>query len=402
MEDLKGRTGLSRRSFIGTATVASVGAVAMAASARAAEPAAGQPAAASAPPAPTAAAKAGATGAKKLEEVLKVAREKLYPRCRVCPECDGQACAGEVPGLGGIGSGMSFKNNVTALQKVRLNMRTLHDCARPEVSTTLFGQKLELPVLCASLGGTTYNMGGKMSEEDFIEASLGGAQLAGTMGLVADGTEDPLETYKLRLEAIRRHRGIGVIKPRSQQEILERMRLVEDAGACAVMVDIDSAGRSARAAKLGQVIEPKTPRHLRELVRATKLPFLAKGVMTLDEAKVALDAGCAGVVVSNHGGRCLDHTPGVIEVLPEIASYAARSAVILADGGIRYGHDALKFLAMGAQAVLVGRPIVRGAHGGGPEGVALILGKLKAELIESMTLTGVASVRSVSRSIVTV
>jgi 4-hydroxymandelate oxidase len=303
-----------------------------------------------------------------------------------------------VPGMGGIGNGMSFKNNVAALQRLRLNMRTLHGEARPELGITLFGQRLELPVLCTSLGGTTYNMGGKISEEDFIEALLGGAHRAGTLGLVADGTEDPLDTYKLRLEAIRRHRGIGVIKPRAQKDIVERMRLVEEAGAAAIMIDVDSAGRSARAAKLGQVIEPKTPRQLQELVKATRLPLLVKGVMTVDEARVALEAGCAGIVVSNHGGRCLDHTPGTIEVLPAIADAVGGKLVILADGGVRYGADVLKFLARGANAVLVGRPVLRGAHGGGADGVALILEKLKSELTEVMTLTGSPSAQRVNRA----
>jgi hypothetical protein len=196
----------------------------------AAEPApAAQPAPAAAPPPPAApgAQKAGAAGAKKLEQVLEAAREKLYPRCSFCPECDGQACAGEVPGLGGIGSGMSFRNNVTALQKVRLKLRALHDVARPDLTTALFGTRLEAPILCAALGGTTYNMGGKISEEEFIEALLGGAKAVGTVGLVADGAEDPLETYKVRLAAVARNRGIAVIKPRAQKDIVERMRLVE-------------------------------------------------------------------------------------------------------------------------------------------------------------------------------
>jgi isopentenyl diphosphate isomerase/L-lactate dehydrogenase-like FMN-dependent dehydrogenase len=392
------RGGIGRRTFLHGATLAGVGAVAMAGSA--AEPAAGSaaPADAAAPAVP-AAQKAAAVGAKKLEDVLKAAREKLYPRCRFCPECDGQACAGEVPGLGGIGSGMSFRNNYTSLQKVHLKMRTLHDVARPQIATTLFGKKLEAPILCAALGGTTYNMGGKMPEDEFIEAVLGGAKLAGTVGLVADGVEDPLETYKIRLAAIPRNGGIAVIKPRAQKEVLERMKLVEDAGALAVAMDIDAAGRAARAAKLGQVIEPKTPKQLRELVRATKLPFVVKGVMTVDEAKVAVECGAAAIVVSNHGGRVLDHTPGTAEVLPAIADAVRGRIVVLTDGGVRYGADVLKMLALGADAVLVGRPVMRGAHGNGADGVALVLDKLKKELVETMTLTGVASVTKVSRGI---
>jgi isopentenyl diphosphate isomerase/L-lactate dehydrogenase-like FMN-dependent dehydrogenase len=178
------------------------------------------------------------------------------------------------------------------------------------------------------------------------------------------------------------------------------MKLVEEAGALAVMVDVDSAGRAARAAKLGQVIEPKTPKQLRELVKATRLPFVVKGVMTPDEARVAVECGAAGIVVSNHGGRCLDHTPGTAEVLPAVAEVARGKAVVLADGGVRYGSDVLKMLALGADAVLVGRPVLRGAHGGGAEGVALVLDKMKKELVEAMTLTGVASVQKVSRGVV--
>jgi 4-hydroxymandelate oxidase len=406
---------LDRRGFISAVTAAGAGLVAARAVAadvsapapQAAAPTPAGPAAASVGGAPSASAPAGGspkpTGSKKLDEVLKAAREKLYPRCRVCPECDGMACAGEVPGLGGIGSGASFKNNVTALARVHLRMRSLHDGAKPDLATTLFGQKLDVPFMAASLGGTTYNMGGKMSEEDFIASVLGGAAALGSLAWVADGTEDPLETYRTRLGAIGRHgRGIGVIKPREQAEILKRMKLVEDAGAVAVAVDVDSAGRAARAAKLGQVIEPKTPRQLRELVRATKLPFIVKGVMTPDEALVALDAGAAAIVVSNHGGRCLDHTPGTAEVLPAIAEKVRGKLAVLADGGVRHGADVLKMLALGADAVLVGRPVVRGAHGGGAEGVQVILEKIRGELTEAMILTGARSPRKVSRDVVSV
>jgi 4-hydroxymandelate oxidase len=402
------RKAMGRRSFLHGATVASVGAAiaGAATTTSAAEPVAANAApTAATPPVPLpgapSAAKAAATGGKKLEDVLRAAREKLYPRCRVCPECDGQACMGEVPGMGGIGSGMSFRNNHIALQKLHVRMRSLHDVSRPDTTTTVFGVKLDLPILGASLGGVTYNMGGKMSEQDFIEALLGGAKAAGTIGLVADGVEDPLETYKVRLAAIAKNGGIAVIKPRAQKEVIERLKLVEDAGATAVMVDIDAAGRSARAAKLGQIIEPKTPAQLRELVKATRLPFCVKGVMTVEEAKIAVDCGVAAIVVSNHGGRVLDHTQGTAEVLPAIADAVKKSSkvTILADGGLRNGADVLKFLALGADATLIGRPLVRGAHGAGAEGVALIFDLFKKQLVESMTLTGTASVRKVSRSI---
>jgi isopentenyl diphosphate isomerase/L-lactate dehydrogenase-like FMN-dependent dehydrogenase len=393
MSDTKG---MDRRKFLLSATAAGVGAVAMSARAE------GEPAAPAAP-AQGAAPAPKPTGSKKLDDVLKVAREKLYPRCRVCPECDGQACAGEVPGMGGIGSGASFRNNVTALQKVRLNLRSLHDGAKPDLGTTLFGQKLDVPFVISSLAGTTYNMGGKIGEEEFIEALFGGSAKVGTMAFVADGTEDPLDVYKTRLKAITRYgRGIGVIKPRDQAELLRRLRLVEEAGATAVAVDVDSAGRAARAAKLGEIIEPKTAKQLTEIARTTKLPFIVKGVMTPDEAILAVECGAKGIVVSNHGGRCLDHTPGTADVLPAIAAKVKGKVTILADGGVRRGADVLKLLALGADVVSVGRPCIRGAFGGGPEGVQLVLEKIRGELASDMILTGTRSVRKVGRSIVTV
>jgi isopentenyl diphosphate isomerase/L-lactate dehydrogenase-like FMN-dependent dehydrogenase len=106
-------------------------------------------------------------------------------------------------------------------------------------------------------------------------------------------------------------------------------------------------------------------------------------------------------VVSNHGGRALDHTPGTAEVLPYIAEAIAESQMtILVDGGIRSGADVLKMLALGADAVLIGRPLAQGAVGGGAEGVATVLAKIKSELIAAMVLTGTARVTDVSEDVI--
>ncbi len=338
-----------------------------------------------------------------MEDVLKKAREKLYPKCRVCHECDGVACAGEVPGMGGIGSGQSFKNNFIALQKIQLNMRTFHDVKKVDTSITLWGEKLSIPVLAAPTGGTTYNMGlkGKMTDDEYIDAMLGGCIMAGTIGFAADGIGDPVEVFEIRLKAVQKYNGkaIVTIKPRTQDEIIKRIRMIEKAGALAFAIDIDSAGRAARALP-GQTVEPKTPKQLKEIARSTKLPFIVKGIMTVEEAEMAIDSGAAAIVVSNHGGRVLDYTPGVAEVLPKIADKVKGKTIIFADGTIKYGADVLKMLALGADAVLSGRHLLRGAVGGGKEGVALMLNKMKSELIDSMVLTGTSDVKKVSRKII--
>jgi isopentenyl diphosphate isomerase/L-lactate dehydrogenase-like FMN-dependent dehydrogenase len=390
------KKGLSRRDFIKNIAVGAAGAVAFASLAK------NEVAAAAEAVKPATTAEKPKAPALKLDDVLKVAREKLYPRCRVCPECDGVACAGEVPGMGGIGSGKSFKNNYTSLAKIELHMRTFHDMKKPDTSITLWGEKLSLPILSAATGGTTYNMGlkGKMTDAEYIDAMLGGCRMAGTCGLAADGIGDPLDVFEIRLKAVSRYNGkaIVTIKPKTQEEIIKRIRLIEQAGAFAFAIDIDSAGRAARAVP-GQTVEPKTLKQLREIARSTKLPFIIKGVMTVDEAEMALEAGAAGIVVSNHGGRVLDHTPGTADVLQKIAAKVKGKTVIFADGAVRYGTDVLKMLALGADAVLVGRPLLRGAVGGGKEGVALMINKMKNELVDSMVLTGTADVKKVSKSI---
>jgi 4-hydroxymandelate oxidase len=390
----------SRREFIASAAVMGAGAVAFTGLTKQVVLAQAQDTKPVAPLAKEGAPKV--SDAKKLEEVLKVAREKLYPRCRVCPECDGVACGGEVPGMGGIGSGSSFRNNFKALAVYTLQMRTLHDVAKPDTSIMLFGQKLSMPILCASTGGTTYNMGlaGKMSEEDYINAILGGAVLAGTIGLAADGIEDPLDVYKKRLDAIKANgKGIAIMKPKGQDEVFEKIKLIEQSGAVAFGMDVDGAGRAARALP-GQIVEPKNMKKLRAIVNSTKVPFMIKGIMTADEAQMAIDAGAAAIVVSNHGGRVLDHTPGTAAVLPNISAKVKGKITILVDGGIRNGYDVLKMLALGADAVMIGRPVIRGAVGGGKDGVALVLNMMRKQLAEAMVMTGVASVQKVERSVV--
>ena len=349
------------------------------------------------------AAPAAAPEAKKLTigDVMKVAREKLYPICRVCPECDGVACAGEVPGMGGIGSGKSFKNNYSRMAEIELVMRTFHDMKKPNLSCEIFGYTLGMPVLSAATGGVTYNMGAKMTEEEYVTSILGGCLDAGSLGMAADGIGDNLEVYQRRLNVLKTFGGKGVmtIKPKAQDEIIKRIRLIEEAGALAFAVDIDSAGRAARAVP-GQIVEPKTPKQLQELAQSTKLPFIIKGVMTVEEAKIAVDVGAKGIVVSNHGGRVLDYTPAACTVLPAIADAVKGKVVIFVDGAVQRGYDVLKLLALGADAALVGRALIRGAHGAGREGVAMIMNNIKRDLTDAMVLTGVADVRKVPASII--
>lgn len=333
-----------------------------------------------------------------LKTVRQTAREKLKGFCRVCPECNGKVCAGEVPGMGGLGTAASFKNNVEALAAFRLNMKTLHTAKSPDTRCQLFGQELSTPILGAPITGNVYNMGGAMSEEEWAEAIIRGCSAAGTLGCTGDGADPAM--YNSGLEAIMKAsgRGIPFIKPRGQQEVLKYLRQAEEAKVLAVGMDTDGAGLVTMALK-GQPVGPKTKEEMKEIISSTSLPFIIKGIMTVEEAETALEVGAAAIVVSNHGGRVLDHTPGTAEVLTEIAETIAGKIPVIVDGGIRSGTDVLKMLALGADAVLIGRPLVIAAYGGGAEGISLAIKTMTNELQQAMILTGCASLQDVSSDI---
>jgi 4-hydroxymandelate oxidase len=132
----------------------------------------------------------------------------------------------------------------------------------------------------------------------------------------------------------------------------------------------------------------------------TRLPVLVKGVMTADDAGRAVSEGVDGIIVSNHGGRVLDTLPATIDVLPEIAAAVEGRVPVLMDGGIRRGTDVLKALALGASAVLIGRPYVYGLAAAGAVGVSHVLHILRAELEVAMTLTGCRDLRAIGPSLI--
>jgi len=131
---------------------------------------------------------------------------------------------------------------------------------------------------------------------------------------------------------------------------------------------------------------------VRWLVQATRLPVLLKGILHPDDARQALDCGAAGVIVSNHGGRTLDTCLPTARALPAVAEAVGQHMAVLADGGIRRGTDVFKALALGAHAVLVGKPYIHGLAHAGPMGVAHVIRLLRDELEIALALCGCATV----------
>ena len=328
------------------------------------------------------------------------ARKKFYVACKACIVCDGGECAGKVPGIGGIGSGDSFTENLRALARYRINLRTIHDKKNPDMSIELFGQKLSMPVLAAPITGMETNLGGGMDEKDYAQAVLDGCIESGTLAMVGDGASP--KKYLIGLEAIQSRGGLGIpiFKPREyNMEIVKRFKAAEDAGALAVGIDIDAASFKTMTMK-GQAVGPKSVKELQELRSFLSVPFILKGIMNVESALAAMEAGADAIVVSNHGGRVMDTMPGTADVLPEIANAVAGRVKILVDGGIREGIDILKMLALGADAVMIGRPVCIAAFGAGQEGVSFYLNQKKDELAKAMVLTGCASIDQIDPSII--
>jgi hypothetical protein len=332
---------------------------------------------------------AGAAGRLTVKDVLERARERLHPTCRVCQVCDGVACSGDDGGIKGAGTGMSFQNNFTALQRVKFVMRNIHEIRMQDVdtSTTIFGRKISFPAVCAPMGPAGTKFGKGMPQEEWFESLIGGCNAAGTLGAVGDDPRYPEADVRRNLVAIKRHNGLALYnsKPAPNPIILKWQALIEECNPAWISLDVDDS--------------PKSVAELKELTRAFKIPIVLKGIMRVDDGLRAIDAGAAGIAVSNHGGRRLDHTAGTAEVLPAIAAKLKGKIPILCDGCVASGADVLKYLGLGADVVMVGRHVLRAAYGGGVEGVALFMNRVRDELQRAMVQTGVAKIADINGGI---
>jgi isopentenyl diphosphate isomerase/L-lactate dehydrogenase-like FMN-dependent dehydrogenase len=288
--------------------------------------------------------------------------------------------------------------NFDSLARLKLNLTTIHDASDPDISCDFFGLRLKMPVLVAPLAGMKMNMGDPMDEREYMTAMVGGAGDAGSIAFTCDG---PIPLFfDLGLELLERFHGRAVptLKPRGEEAFLESVRRAEACGATVVATDIDAAG-IIHMKRAGQPAGPWPLEAWRKTLSRTRMPVIMKGVMTVRDARLAVQSGAAGIVVSNHGGRVLDHTPGTADVLPEIAAAVKGKVRIFVDGGIRSGADVLKMLALGAETALVGRPMATAAVGGGREGVAFLLNRYAEELRTAMMYAGCGSLAEVSPSV---
>jgi 4-hydroxymandelate oxidase len=196
---------------------------------------------------------------------------------------------------------------------------------------------------------------------------------------------------------------------RRERDVRNRFRLPPGLGVVNMLAEgysevAEVPADSGLAAYVASLLDPSLSwKDVAWLQSLTRLPVLVKGIVRPDDAVRAAEAGAAGVVVSNHGGRQLDTSPATIEVLPEIVdalSARGHRIEVLVDGGVRRGTDILKALAFGARAVLLGRPILWGLAAEGEAGAAHVLRLLRDELDLAMALAGTPTVADITRDLV--
>ena len=331
------------------------------------------------------------------QEIQAKARDCVGPYCKSCPVCNGLACKNTIPGPGAKGIGTGFIRNYQKWQELCVNMDTICENKPVDTSFDFFGRKVALPVFAAPLGALTLHYGDKYSDLAYNEILVPACAENGIAAFTGDGTDPTVMQGAAQVLAKNGGCGVPTIKPWNMETIKEKLDLVKAADPFAIAMDIDGAGLPF----LKNMTPPagsKTVEELRQIVEMAGKPFIVKGVMTVAGARKALEAGAKGIVVSNHGGRVLDQCPATAEVLPAIVDAVGGKMTVLVDGGIRTGMDVFKALALGADAVLIGRPFVTMVYGAGAEGVQAYVDKLKAELADTMAMCGAHSLADINRS----
>lgn len=332
---------------------------------------------------------------------------------------------------GGAEDEVTLRRNREAFEAIEIRPRVLVDVTNIDTRTTVLGEELTLPVMLApvalhqlahaegelavaraaaeagtvmilsTMSSTTMEdvaaaaPGPKWfqlycySDRGVTERLLKRAEAAGYKALVLT-----VDVPRLgRRERDFRH------PPQFPAEVVPRNFLGE--------IDIESVPPGAQGTALSAIaaslLDPSlTWETIGWLKSVTPMPVLVKGVLTAEDAALAVDHGVAGIVVSNHGGRQLDGVPASIAALPEVVEAVAGRVPVIVDGGVRRGTDVLKALALGADCVLIGRPYIWGLAVDGQAGVASVLQMLRTELEMAMSLTGLTSVSQISRALVRV
>jgi isopentenyl diphosphate isomerase/L-lactate dehydrogenase-like FMN-dependent dehydrogenase len=318
---------------------------------------------------------------------------------------------------GGAGDEVTLRANVAAFGRWRFRPRVLVDVAEISTATTVLEAPVSMPLLVAPFAMH------RLLHPDGEVATARAAAETGTLMCVSTVTTSAHEEIAAAGDG---PRWLQLYVLNDKQRTLDHIAEAREAGyaALAVTVDTPYLGSRERDARVGFEIPEDLPlpylkgkdptvamtfagqvqmtpsltwRDLEWIASESGLPVVLKGLLTREDAALAVEHGVAGVIVSNHGGRQLDGVAASLDALPEVVEAVAGRCEVYVDGGIRRGNDVLKALALGARAAFVARPIAAGLAVDGEEGVAQVLELYRSELALGLALLGCRSPADVSR-----
>ncbi|CAN6168810.1 unnamed protein product [Urochloa humidicola] len=324
---------------------------------------------------------------------------------------------------GGADDEYTLRENIAAYGRIMLRPQVLVDVSKIDMSTSLLGYNMPSPIIVAPTGAH------KLANPEGEVATARAAAACNTIMVLSFGSSCKIEEVAASCDAIRFFQ-LYLYKRREVSATL--VQRAESLGFKAIVLTVDTPVLGRREADIkNKMVFPPSPnleglmsfdddlgtgggsklerfasetldpslswKDVEWLKSITSLPILLKGIVTAEDARKAVEAGAAGVIVSNHGGRQLDYAPPTIAVLEEVVKAVAGAVPVLVDGGIRRGTDVFKALALGAKAVMVGRPVFYGLAARGEAGARHVIEMLNKELELAMALCGCRSVRVVTR-----
>jgi len=323
---------------------------------------------------------------------------------------------------GGAEDQYTLKENVEAFHRITFRPRILVDVSRISMSTTILGHRISAPIMIAP---TSFH---KLAHPEGEIATARAAASCNTIMALSFSSTCTVEEVASSCNAVRFFQ-IYVYKRRDVTSML--VQRAERNGFKAMILTVDTPRIGRREADIkNRMISPHLKnfegllstevasdkgsnleafaaevldrsicwKDIEWLRSITSLPILIKGVLTHEDAIKAMEVGVAGIVVSNHGARQLDYSPATITVLEEVVRAVGGKIPVLIDGGVRRGTDIFKALALGAQAVMIGRPILYGLAAKGECGVRRVIEMLKDELELTMALSGCPTLKDITRS----
>ena len=327
---------------------------------------------------------------------------------------------------GGALDEIALRENTAGWERLKLYYHVLAGIGERDLRTTILAQSISMPI---GVAPTAFH---KLANEVGEIATAKAARAVGTVFILSSLSNTPMESVFPEARSPRWFQ-LYIYKDRGISG--ELVRRAEAAGAEAIVLTVDAPGLGTRERDMRNRftlpegltvanVAPLGKAHLPEvrgsglaayvhdhfksdlgfedldwLCGWTRLPVVVKGVCRGDDARRAAEHGAKAVVVSNHGGRQLDTAPATCDALPYVVDAVGDLCEVYVDGGIQRGSDVLKAIALGARAVLVGRPILWGLCVGGEEGAANVLGILRRELDEAMLLCGCAKLQDVDQAL---